>query len=553
MQHSPIHAKQDFVHRILSDEYRFKVPDYQRPYSWTHDQAGELFDDLVEAYQNDEESYFLGSIVLIKREATPDADVIDGQQRLTTLTLLLCLLRDRASGEMRESLRKRITADGDAMASAQALPRLTLRARDNWLLHDYFQHPADGCALASLDELDQLNDAQKNLRDNAALLGRRLDGWTDQAVNEFARFIGQRCCLVVVTTHDERSAYRIFSVLNDRGLDLSPTDILKARILGRISEEKRPAYADIWEGLEEDLGRDAFRDLFAHLRMWRVKAKLRSMVHEEFLSSWKPEEDPESFIDDQLAQAAEAYEWILGDWSRKPRLEHVCEHLTNLRRLDNHDWVPPALAFILSDGTEPETFFDQLERLAYSLFIRRANVNERISRYASVLSEIDAGTRADREGGAMDLTSAEKAETREQLNGPIYTIQRIRRPVLLRLDSALADRCGKYDQSIITVEHILPQNPESDSEWVSTFPDEDERDYWVHRLANLVLLSGSKNTQASNYDFETKKNLYFMRGRVALFALTSQVLQHKHWTPEVLEERQRYLLACLSRVWRLND
>lgn len=554
MGQSPIHAHQDFVQRILSDEYRFKVPDYQRPYSWTTDQAGELLDDLVAAYKDDEESYFLGSIVLIKSETAPEADVIDGQQRLTTLTLLLCLLRDRAASPgMRAGIQKRIAADGDELAGYQPHPRLTLRDRDNWVLRDYFQHPTENHTPETLQQVHSLTDPQKNLRDNAAYLAQCLDEWDGDDIVEFAKFLAGRCCLVVVTTRDERSAYRIFSVLNDRGMDLSPTDIMKARILGRIAEEQRPSYADTWEELEEDLGRDAFRDLFAHLRMWSVKTKLRGMVHEEFLRAWKPEEHPESFIDKELTRAAEAYAWILGDWSQKPGLEHVRDRLANLRRLDNRDWVPPALAFILRDSGEPAAFFDQLERLAYSMFIRRANVNERIGRYARVLAEIDAGERADREGGALDLSREEKAATREQLNGPIYTIQRIRRPVLLRLDSALADVGGTYEQSTITVEHVLPQGPEDGSQWLEDFPDPEERDYWVNRLANLVLLSGSKNSQASNYDFQRKKNEYFMRGKVAVFALTSQVLQHGQWTPQVLEERQRYLLDRLSKVWRLND
>ncbi len=79
----------------------------------------------------------------------------------------------------------------------------------------------------------------------------------------------------------------------------------------------------------------------------------------------------------------------------------------------------------------------------------------------------------------------------------------------------------------------------------------DRREFWTHRLANLVLLSRRKNTQARNFDFERKKNQYFQKKGVATFAITSQVLSVSEWTPEVLEERQSNLIGKLKSEWRL--
>ncbi|MDQ1066324.1 hypothetical protein QFZ32_001764 [Streptomyces canus] len=108
-----------------------------------------------------------------------------------------------------------------------------------------------------------------------------------------------------------------------------------------------------------------------------------------------------------------------------------------------------------------------------------------------------------------------------------------------------------YDHPLITVEHVLPQNPKADSQWVELF-DEEQRAQWTHRLGNLVLLNRAKNSAAQNYDFTAKKAKYFTgRGGVAPFALTSQVLQHAEWTPEVLKARQEELLGVLFGEWRL--
>ena len=120
-----------------------------------------------------------------------------------------------------------------------------------------------------------------------------------------------------------------------------------------------------------------------------------------------------------------------------------------------------------------------------------------------------------------------------------------------RLDSALAGAGATYDDSVITVEHVLPRNPAEGSPWRRWFTDE-QRAEWTHRLANLVLLARRKNSQAGNFAFAYKQRSYFrMADGVSPFALTSQVLGQTEWTPEVLERRQRALLAKLIELWRL--
>ncbi len=106
-----------------------------------------------------------------------------------------------------------------------------------------------------------LTDAQKNLRANALLYLQRLQGLSAKDLEDLAQFLINRCYLIAVSTPDLESAYRIFSILNDRGMDLSHTDILKAEIVGAIADENREKYTKKWEDLEDDLGREHFQDL----------------------------------------------------------------------------------------------------------------------------------------------------------------------------------------------------------------------------------------------------------------------------------------------------
>ena len=105
----------------------------------------------------------------------------------------------------------------------------------------------------------------------------------------------------------------------------------------------------------------------------------------------------------------------------------------------------------------------------------------------------------------------------------------------------------------ITIEHVLPQKPNKGSKWLEWFPDEAVRAAWVHRLANLVLLSRRKNSEAQNLDFEIKKEKNFKSDKgVSPFVLTTQVLGKTHWTPDVLQSRQDTLLEKLKTLWSLG-
>ena len=129
---------------------------------------------------------------------------------------------------------------------------------------------------------------------------------------------------------------------------------------------------------------------------------------------------------------------------------------------------------------------------------------------------------------------------------------RIRLPLLLRLDELLSGGSAVYNSPIVSVEHVLPQNPSAGSQWLSDFPTESDRDEWVHRLANLVLLTRRKNSQASNYDFVEKKSKYFTsKAGISNFALTSKVLSEGAWTLDVLKIRQKELIGAIEKLWRL--
>jgi hypothetical protein len=156
------------------------------------------------------------------------------------------------------------------------------------------------------------------------------------------------------------------------------------------------------------------------------------------------------------------------------------------------------------------------------------------------------------DGSPLQLDDAERQAVRKTLDGDIYNITRIRLPLLLRLDELLSGGSAVYNSPIVTVEHVLPQNPSVGSQWFLDFSDETDREHWVHKLANLVLLTRRKNSQASNLDFSEKKAKYFStKAGVSNFALTSQVLSESEWTLDILKRRQSELIGVIEELWRL--
>lgn len=551
------------VAKIFSSDFDYAIPSYQRPYAWTEVQAGDLFSDLYDFFVKEkDDTYFLGSIVLIKDEGKPHAEVIDGQQRLTTLTILLAALTSYFSGDLRSDFENYLREPGRASQGLKPKPRLTLRERDRKFFADYVQS-LKLKELVALDPAQLDNESQRNIRRNAELLLQKLNvsfqGATERLC-EFGAFLVQRCFLVAVSTPSQQSAFRVFSVLNSRGLDLLPTDIIKSDIIGNIkSPDKQDEVTERWEELEVQTGRDGFAELFGHIRMIFAKEKARRTLLEEFREQViKKYESPETLMSTVVEPFAEAY-----------LIAKKCQYLSTtnaadvnallkwLNRIENSDWLPSAIKFLATQGKNADYvlwFFRKLERLASFMHICGYDVNQRIERYASVLAALEGAHSMESPISAVQLTDEEKSKMLQVVDGDIYLMTaRRRNHLLLRLDAFVGDGAATYDNGLLTIEHVLPQTVDLASDWQKLWPDEALRKRWVHRLANLVPLTQKRNSQAQNYDFDKKKSAYFGgKHGVSSYVLTTQVLNASNWTPAVVEQRQSDLIDVLAARWDLK-
>lgn len=564
-----LEAHDKLIREIFEGSYQFEIPDYQRPYAWTTEQAGELFDDLISAMQDARVSdatsqYFLGSIVIIKEDKNPESRVVDGQQRLTTLTILLAALRyiwqEAGYDKGVKSVTPFLYEEGDEMLGKATGYRLTAREEDA----DFFRvNVQESGGIAQLvTSTDKLEDSRLRYRENATLLLDKAKTLPPADLIALWQFLANDCSLVVISTPDLEAAYRIFSVLNNRGLDLAPIDIIKAQVLGLIrstaGDVKSRAYAKEWSRIESALGRDAFGDLFGHIRTIYAKQKQRATLVKEFQEHVTEYKAPIDLVDKVIKPYAEVWDFMRdADFEATEHAETINEHLSWLNRVDFKDWVPPALVYFKRFRQKPKLlaeFFESLERLTYFLLVTKVGINERIETYAALTKDVEPEIFKGELAGltTLALTEAQKRRFVAALDGDVYdNLPKARMAVVLRLES-LVRAPGVKLQNAVSLEHVLPQTPSEGSDWFQWFPDQHEREAWTHRLANLVPLDRNKNSSASNYDFTKKKKVYFKgKGTASPFVLTQEVRSETEWTTTILAERQKRLVGVLKEHWNL--
>lgn len=560
---SKITGKEYSLSKIFSSDFEYHIPGYQRPYSWTKEETGLLFDDLYNFFQEEKsDNYFLGSIVLIKEEQKRYAEVIDGQQRLTTLSILFSAMADAfGDSECKSDCKAYLCEKGKALEGIEAKPRVFLRDADHPFFYKYIQN-VQLDALVALDPVTLDTEAKKHIRENCALLREKLKDifLDDKQRLEFTQFLLTRCYLVVVSTPSQESAFRIFTVMNSRGLDLLPTDIIKSTVIGNLPKEKQQEYTEKWEGLEELTGRDGFNEVFTHTRTIFVKERQKKTLREEFEEYILKTVSPKRLIDDYLVPYTNAYVQLKNcEFTATHHADEVNGLLFWLNKTNNSDWMPPAIKFLAEHPNDSEYvlwFIRKLERLASYLLVTAQDVNHRVDRYKWLLVEMEGRPDSTLTSPLrnIELTDWEKEHFRQTLDGEIYTMTAQRRNYIIqRLDSFMSDGGASYNQKLFTIEHVLPQHPPVHGSWPELWPDEQERMYWLNRIANLVPLTRQRNSAAQNYGFTTKKEKYFQsKGGTSSYVLTTQVINEPKWTPDVVKKRQETLNEVFAEKWELS-
>jgi len=552
---------------FLRDALVFCIPSYQREYTWGTREAGRLLDDVqtrIAAGDKDwtepaGPAYFLGGIVLVRLDGNQTTsaesetfEIIDGQQRLVTLTILLAVLRDLATvdGDLDEAAR--LHGFIAAPDGAGAPFRLVLRPAGDGFFRTYVQTPG-GCLLAPDDE--ELSDCKTCVLDNRTLYLNELGQLSASERRLVGDYLINQCWLVRVITDNVDSAFDIFTVLNFAGKPLTRSEILRARLLGAIASPEREVLNAQWAGLQKRLGGKVVDDLFSHIRT--IFGRSTETVVEGNMAIAAERGGPAAYLREIFFPYAAHFERIrnAGDENRV-EFAAIRPSLVYLGWLRHGEWIAPAMKWLATHGVahrKTPAFFSALDRLSFALLLLGSGRAKRLERYRRLLNDIDSDRVFDGGSGALRLSSGEQANVLFNVSRDMHgRNKQVCRLLLLRLDDALGDRLTCNPPMNITIEHVLPHRPSRQGYWLEKFPDPDARDLARRRLANLVLVSKVRNDQARNKAFAEKKEICLPGGAPGRFALTNYLLECEDWTPEVIARREDELMAILKQMWDLK-
>ena len=271
---SEIKSEKILVKDIFTNMW-FRIPEYQRPYVWGYEEIHDLLDDLTFAMQDKPDSdYFLGSFVFQAKAANPqlgqefdENDLLDGQQRMTTLMLLFAVIRDLAEDkDAKDDCQKCIYQKASKYKNIPERTRLVFSIRNAAQeFIETFIKAEDGTAKISELKLsiDKTPDMSVQNMAQAVIEIRNFFSKNKQIAPELLlQFLLNNVLLIYVSTEDLEDAFRLFTILNDRGIPLRNSDIIKSINLGALeTNEEKWKYAKLWEEAEGELGDDFDRFL----------------------------------------------------------------------------------------------------------------------------------------------------------------------------------------------------------------------------------------------------------------------------------------------------
>jgi hypothetical protein len=539
-------AEERKISSILTEQICYEIPPYQRPYSWERENVQQFLEDVGEAYKANDDEYFIGSLITIEKERDRRYDVVDGQQRLTTLNLIFSRLRDRITDEAAKAeLGKRVLPRNVLTGDAEA-PRLLLRRKDQ---HFFRRHVLEGQPLPS-QERGSLETPQRRLIENLEAIDAFCEDKSQQELKLFANYLLTKVYVVFVTTQSLQSAYRLFNVLNARGLPLSNADLIKNSLFSHLGGQtnRSEELEERWLALEEQLSIERLDAFFGHHRTSLRAAKARGALHEEIEPLIEETTGGAfSFLEGAISSAKNYMHIIEGD----PPDASALRSLRALRRVEYDEWISPLLAYLNRpvEGMPQTEFITLLEKITMQNWVRRLGRAARLTVYYQLINAIREGRDA-QEVRQIFRKNAQNAEFLELLGGELYG-KRFDSAVLLRLEEAV------HDESVtltygghLTIEHVMPQALK-DSYWQDRFTHE-QHSLWLHRLGNLVPLSGRKNYQAQHYDFERKRRIYNDRNAKVSFELTKEVCTQSDWTVETIKTRHERLMELARKIWTID-
>lgn len=555
--------------QLLGNGLTYIIPRFQRDYSWSEEEWEDLWTDIQGTLVPDgEPAHYMGYLVLQTND-NRIFEVIDGQQRLTTISLIVLaamrlLKKMIAEGRNAESNQKRLDQLRASYigfldpVTLTARNKLTLNRNNDGYYRDYLIPLADHLPQRGFPS--STHAMRKGFEWFERKLREKIKNETDagMALAQFVESISDKLFFTVITVADELNAYKVFETLNARGVRLSATDLLKNYLFsvlakGNETVREMEELDRRWEVMVGRLGSESFPDF---LRMhWNsrqgfarqselfkvIRGRIQSR-EEVFALLREMDEDIDTYL--ALTQP-EGSQWPVEvrNSSQELRMFSVRQPYPMLmaarRRLSNPDFasllratVVVAFRYNVIGGQQAGEQERVYHAVANQIHREKSITLHQIIQALRPVYRSDDAFRADFADKVIKTTQSRNAK--------------IVRYILCKLEKQYSGMEFDTESPAFTIEHLLPQSPEIG--W-DAFDDRDLNNF-VYRVGNMVMLETGKNRDLGNKPYNLKRDVL----SESAIGLTRHLAEENaDWTPERLDSWQRWLAGMATGVWRISQ
>lgn len=551
---------------IIGNGKKYKIPPFQRDYSWTEEQWEDLWNDFL-SIEETKNHHYMGSIVLQNNNKN-NFIVVDGQQRLTTLTIYaistIAVLEELIDKNIdAEKNQERILEIERAFIGHKTMgllsyeSKLTLNKNNDRFFQDFILKRKEPFAPS------KLKDSERELRNCYLYFKEKIkEKFVEDNGEKMAFFledvVAQKMIFIRIVVDDEIEAYTIFETLNARGVDLTTTDLIKNYLFivcaKTMPESQMVVLEDRWNNLVHKIGLKEFPTFLRYYINSKQKLVRQDKLFKVLKSDVKNSQEVLDLLD-ELSRKEVLYNALKDPnddfWNDFNEKDLIKKSLSELKLFGSTQQIP--LLFATHDNLLD--LFPKILRDVAALVFRynticKKNPNDLEKIYNLIAQKIHAKEIVEKGQIHQDLKEIYVEDEKFKQDFSRRDIssggknKKLIKYILTRIENQLSGADNDWNDSTATIEHILPENP--NQEWEDIFNQNANK--FIFRIGNYTLLEDKLNRKCSDKNYETKKE-YYKRSK---YQLTQKFCLKDSWDVGAIDQYQEKLADIASSVWKIH-
>ena len=550
------------VSKILTNKTKIAVPFFQRSYSWKKSEQTQFIDDLLRVHNEKIKNYFIGTIFFKESEDNPSF-VIDGQQRITTATILIIVIRDilvELNDSRFSTIENKFILD-ENLISQELEFKLYLNDINQQFFQDNLQTRSNASdRISYLKSTKKISDSNKLLCDCYFLYHKKLTSIISKQ-NKDDKIISLLKILTTLTDNfqaltisvtDESEAFTIFETLNDRGLDLTIADLLKNYLFSIIysptNESSSRILVSQWDAMVERLGK-SIGGFFKHYWNSKNKPISEKEIFRVLKNKITTKQQVNNFLK-EIIEEAEVYYYLLNPEHSYWNNLDVENLLSEISILGIRQCLPILLSTKLCFS---ESEFVQSLKSCVGLSFRYSTVcnlhnNKLESMYSNVANEIRNGSIKTNSKIRNEFKKIDPKDSiyDESFRALTFKNNKTPRYILKKINDLLDAGKEIVSSNNITLEHIIPEKPVADYKKYFKSNSINFKDV-VFKLYNMTILGNEYNRKASSEMFNKKIIMY----KKSKLPINKKIKNYKHWTKSEIQDWSDFILSESKSVWKI--